>query len=290
MDAAVLAAESTLDQSRTTVYELGATLDMSRMTIVRRIAMIAAVGLLGVGFAFAQAARQPRNRPGTGARPVAAAPTGGVVRLTFTESSPLNTLDTIFDRFEIKDPDSLVSKKVGTQEFGMGVDRSKWIPDIRKEPFTVFVPPNDDPSIPYGLYIWFGVGELQANWQDVFIKHKLIAVTTNASLGSHRTKDFGIYTLPIDAVFNLKKRYPIDEQRVYASGFSAGSCLAMRLVKLYPEVFSGGLFLMGGAFTQMTNHGNDNGPWDATRPDGAALVARGIRAAQAGGQTGHYER
>lgn len=238
--------------------------DMHRMTIARRVAMIAAVGLLGVGFAFAQAARQSKNRSGAEARPAAAAPTGGLLRLTFSESSPLNTLDTLLDRLDIKDPDSLVTKKIGHQGLGLGPDRSKWIPDVGKEPFTVFVPPNDDPNVPYGLFVWLGVGDLPANWQDVFVRQKLIAVATRAPLGAHRAKDLGIYTLPIDAVFNLKKRYPVDEQRVYASGFSAGGCLAMRLVKVYPEVFSGGLFLMGGAFTAMTHHGNENGPWEAT--------------------------
>lgn len=237
---------------------------MSRMTYVCAGAIIAVVGLLSAELAFAQAARQPKSRSGTGAKPAAAAPTGGMVRLTFTESSPLNTLDTLLERLDITDPDSLVSKKVGDQELGMGPDRSKWIPDVSKEPFTIFVPSNDNPSVPYGLFIWLGVGDLQTNWQDVFTKHKLIAVTTNAGLGTHRVKDFGIYTLPIDAVFNLKKRYSVDEQRVFVSGFSAGGCLAIRLVKLYPEVFSGGLFLMGGAFTGMTNHGNENGPWEAT--------------------------
>ncbi|HOW71925.1 MAG TPA: hypothetical protein PKY77_15105 [Phycisphaerae bacterium] len=237
---------------------------MHGMTIARSVAMIAAVGLVSAGFALAQASRQPKSRSRVAPKPIPVAPTGGLLRLTFSKSSPLNTLNTLLDRLDIKDPDSLASRKIGDQDLGFGSDRSKWIPDISKESFTVFVPPHDDPNVPYGLFIWLGVGDVQANWQDVFVRHKLIAVATGGTLGTHRTKDFGVYTLPIDAVFNLKQRYPINEQRIYACGFSAGGCLAIRLVKVYPEVFSGGLFLMGGAFTGMTHHGNENGPWEAT--------------------------
>lgn len=220
--------------------------------IKRTAALIAGAELLTAGLLFAQSPRQPKPGSATGAK--AFAEPGVILRLTFTESSPLNTLDGLRERLGSYAPTALKADS----------DASQWIPDVSKEFFTAFIPPDRNSSVPYGLLVWVGVGDLATEWQEVFVRHKLIAITIGTSEGPSHLKGLGCYTLPVDAVFNMRKRYPIDERRTYVSGFSAGGQLAAMLVRLYPEVYSGGLFLMGGHFTYVTNHGNEDGPWEAT--------------------------
>jgi len=51
--------------------------------------------------------------------------------------------------------------------------------------------------------------------------------------------------LAMDAVHNLSQIYPVDEQRVYAAGYSGGGRITSSLAQLYPEVFRGGISLFG---------------------------------------------
>ena len=51
--------------------------------------------------------------------------------------------------------------------------------------------------------------------------------------------------LALLAYANIVKRYPIDPARVYVSGFSGGSRVAMRLALGYPDVFRGALLNSG---------------------------------------------
>lgn len=51
--------------------------------------------------------------------------------------------------------------------------------------------------------------------------------------------------LALDAVHNLDVNYPVDEQQIYAAGYSGGGRIASSLAQLYPEVFRGGLSLFG---------------------------------------------
>ena len=44
---------------------------------------------------------------------------------------------------------------------------------------------------------------------------------------------------------HLKRTYPIDETRIYASGFSMGSMMTNAITISYPEVFAGGVALNG---------------------------------------------
>src|SRR6185436_4456889 len=78
---------------------------------------------------------------------------------------------------------------------------------------------------------------------DSLSRHKLILIVANTEFG--RVPHSGI---PLDLVHNMKISYNIDERRVYASGFSAGGSFAAQLLRAFPDVFHGGVFLMGGYF------------------------------------------
>ncbi|MGE5294636.1 MAG: hypothetical protein ACM3VT_07395 [Solirubrobacterales bacterium] len=156
--------------------------------------------------------------------PVAAGP----LRLTFTERSPYSEPNVVMSRLDY----SPQSTSVKAFEY-----------DLADLSFEAFVPRSYHPDVPHGLFVWMGVTNVPPAWIDVLGRHKLILVAINTRKGH-----VAVYGQALDAVHNLQKLYSIDESRIYVSGFSAGSCAATMMVRGFPEVFRGGLFLMGGYF------------------------------------------
>jgi predicted esterase len=156
-------------------------------------------------------------------------PTTGTSHLTFTERSPFSSGDVVCQRMDY------TNQPAGS---ALGLDY-----DLSSQTFEVVVPRSYRPEVPHGLLVWMGVSEFSPAWLDALARHRLILASANTVKG-HVAR----YPAPLDAVHNLKKRYRIDENRVYASGFSAGGAMAAIMVRAYPDVFSGGLFLMGGYF------------------------------------------
>ncbi len=181
-------------------------------------------GLLSsVVLAFVASAANP-NSPLT----KAPAPTGRL-HLTFAERSPLSALDVVLNRMDMN---HLTAKNAASFEY-----------DLASLSFEVVVPPTYKPDVPHGLFVWLGVSDVLPAWLNVLARHKLILVVANTRRGHP-----ALYGPPLDAVHNVKKLYNIDADRVYVSGFSAGGCSATMMVRGFPEVFRGGLFLMGGYF------------------------------------------
>lgn len=71
-----------------------------------------------------------------------------------------------------------------------------------------------------------------AEWYKVAHKYGFLYVP----LENHQ---FVTATEAISFLEELKKRYNIDENRIYATGFSMGSCKTWELFQEYPEVFAG---------------------------------------------------
>jgi hypothetical protein len=153
----------------------------------------------------------------------------GRLHLTFTEHSPLSTLDTVLRRMDMNNVAADFRK---TLEY-----------DLSKLSFEAVIPAGYKPDVAYGLLIWMGVADFPSAWLESMSRHKLILVVANTTRGH-----VPLYGPPLDIVYNMKKRYRIDENRVYASGFSAGGQFATMMLKAFPDVFRGGLFLMGGYF------------------------------------------
>jgi hypothetical protein len=154
----------------------------------------------------------------------------GRLRLTFTERSPLSSEESVRARYNDYRP-----------EF-----RDGWVRffkyDLLSESFDVYVPGTYKPDVPHGLFVWFGVSKVPDQWFEVLARRKLIYLKPN-----QRTPAPLLTGLYLDGVHNMRKRYNIDDSRIFASGFSAGGHNAFSLITLFPEVFSGGLFLMGDA-------------------------------------------
>ncbi len=195
-------------------------------------------GLLSsVVLAFAASAANP-NSPSI----KAPAPTGRL-HLTFAERSPLSTLNVVLGRIDMN---NLSAQNAASFEYNL--------PSLS---FEVVVPPTYKPDVPHGLFVWLGVSDFSPAWLSVLARHKLILVVANTRRGRP-----ALYGPPLDAVHNMKKLYNIDADRVYASGFSAGSCLATGMVRGFPDVFRGGLFLMGGYF--YVSYKGEDGPREPT--------------------------
>lgn len=168
----------------------------------------------------------------------------GAFKLTFSEASPLSSSDILIQRMDANGP---------------GTDHSWLSRSSTNRACDVFVPQDYRPAVPYGLFVWTGVAPVPASWQPVFARRKLICVS------AYSAGEQGLdYTpaMPLDAVHNIRKLYTIDTSRVYVSGFSAGAGLASSLLRAFPDVYKGGLFLLGGSF--YTVYKKEDGTYDPT--------------------------
>ena len=166
----------------------------------------------------------------------------GRLQLTFTERSPLSGWDVLSERLYFTD------EPKGTREV--------FEYDLAAESFDVFVPASYRPNVPHGLFVWMGVPDFPQAWLDVMARHKLIFVSAKYVKDRCET-----YAKSLDAVHNMTRRYNIDPKRVYVSGFSGGGVAATYMVQGYPEVFSGGYFLVwGGGFYSL--YQNENKGWE----------------------------
>jgi len=122
----------------------------------------------------------------------------GAFEITFTERSPLTNRKDLAARLGEKTP---------------GEDYK-----LDEAPFGVFVPEDYDPARPHGILVYVGYKDAPAcpeNWKPLFQKTHTIYLSytkhhENAAIQIGRV---------IDGVFNMKKLYNIDEQRIYSMGW-----------------------------------------------------------------------
>jgi hypothetical protein len=148
----------------------------------------------------------------------------GKFDVTFTERSPLS-----------RRPE--LARRLNLQEAGMGDDY-----DLAHQPFKVFVPTNYDPKVACGVIVYLGykdTAETPAAWEPVLEKSHLIFISPVSHSGPtnppavQRWQSAG---LALDAIYNLKKQYNIDDRRIYQMGWNVG---AMELTLATSDVFTG---------------------------------------------------
>jgi pimeloyl-ACP methyl ester carboxylesterase len=118
---------------------------------------------------------------------------------------------------------------------------------IDEETYAVYVPSGYTAETAYGLLVWVSAGErgdMPKGWQALMDRHKLIWIGAHRSGNRHNLPKRRI-PLALDAVFNMRKKYNIDPDRIYVSGISGGGRVASFLAMHYPDVFSGGIFVVG---------------------------------------------
>ncbi len=86
-------------------------------------------------------------------------------------------------------------------------------------------------------------GAEQSNWHDIADRENLIVVFPAPA----RSKCWNIFDLPVlpsdmdfvlALVEHMKQVHPIDESRIYVSGFSMGAAMTHALASTYPEIFA----------------------------------------------------
>ena len=71
-----------------------------------------------------------------------------------------------------------------------------------------------------------------SGWNLIAAKYGFLLVCVENHLNSTATET-------IEMIAKLKKKYSIDETRIYASGFSMGGCKSWDMMQEYPEIFAG---------------------------------------------------
>ncbi len=147
--------------------------------------------------------------------------------------------------------------------------------DLATETFETYIPAKYDGDSPYGLIVWVNAGpngDVLENWKETLDKHKLIWVGANNS-GNPRAMLIRM-GLAFDAAAGMKKKYKIDDQRIYVAGFSGGSKIATVLGVAYPEVFRGGIYCCGSDFYRNLPTGEPGHYWPKgfNAPPGKLLI------------------
>ncbi|MHC4517978.1 MAG: prolyl oligopeptidase family serine peptidase [Planctomycetota bacterium] len=118
---------------------------------------------------------------------------------------------------------------------------------IGDESYAVYVPSDYTKDTAYGLLAWVGAGDRGDVPQDfaaLMDEHKLIWVGAHGSGNRHNVPGRRM-ALALDGVHNMRRMYNIDPNRIYVSGISGGGRVASILAMHYPDVFAGGIFVVG---------------------------------------------
>lgn len=133
------------------------------------------------------------------------------------------------------------------ERFQFPGDLDGWDYDLSTESFSVYVPPEYDPDgEPYGVVVWvspFDDGSVPPTLRSVLDERRLIWIGANdAGNARHLYQRAG---LALDAAANVEALYNVDPDRIFVSGLSGGGRVAAMEAVDFPEVFAGGLPIIG---------------------------------------------
>ncbi|MCK6489665.1 MAG: hypothetical protein L6R48_15335 [Planctomycetes bacterium] len=151
----------------------------------------------------------------------------GFFTLTFEERCPSSAHEVLAKRYSWNKPEARDLYEIG------------------KEEFEVHVPPAYDGSVAYGLIVYTnsGKGGNARQYAELMARHRLIWIgATDVPNERSVAVRFG---LALDAAWNMPRRYRIDARRVYACGNSGGGRCSSMIAPAWPELFSGGIYLVG---------------------------------------------
>ena len=120
---------------------------------------------------------------------------------------------------------------------------------LEEESFEIYVPKGYKKGTPFGLFVYISPvpsGAPHKGWLPFFDKYSLIFVGANNS-GNERFVWYRTF-LALDAVHNMKSRYTIDEDRIYASGIAGAGRTAAFNGLCFSEIFMGTFFISGASF------------------------------------------
>jgi predicted esterase len=174
-------------------------------------------------------------------------PRKGTYDLSFDQRSPLSALEVQVQRY--------------------GVERTRaQIYETAKEKFFVVVPEEYDAMPGWGLMIWCNAGRdggMPRQLQELLAKKKLIGGGAY-DVGNDRGVAVRI-GLALDAVYNVRRQYTVDEHRIYIAGVSGGGKVAEMAAMAFPDVFDGAICCAGANwYKDVPVPGKANTAWPAT--------------------------
>lgn len=182
--------------------------------------------------------------------------TAGSTDVTFESSPPLCDADELKARFR-------ASENAGPY-------------DVTKEKFKLVVPPSYSHKAGWGLFIFVNADDapgLPKEYESILEKRKLLAAAPYRAGNSRNI--FDRFRLAIDAAFNLQKKFNIDPNRVYVSGFSGGARVSSMLAVAYADLFSGAIPFCGVNFyTEIPSTAGKHWPIGYIPVDEALKIAK----------------
>ena len=118
--------------------------------------------------------------------------------------------------------------------------------DLSAERFSVYRP-KQEPLAGYGLVVFIPPWEdarLPLGWSRVLDREGMMFVTADRS-GNDQSIMGRRIPLALTATYAMTKRYRIDTTRIFVSGFSGGSRVALRTAIAFPDIFAGVLLQSG---------------------------------------------
>lgn len=188
----------------------------------------------------------------------------GVPSIEFAQPNRAGTFSAVFSEYS------------PLSNFGSIMKRTKYTPQsvwstgnaykIESVSFEIYVPPTYDSQTPYGLLVFISPGDsggIPTDWKPVMDNHKLIWVGANKAGNKEN-----VYTrrmpLALDAVHNMVKLYNIDLDRVYVTGISGGGRVSSMTALHYPDIFTGGIFIIGVNYWERVFGIEHKGYWPAS--------------------------
>jgi hypothetical protein len=143
----------------------------------------------------ADAATQPSTQPTSSKT--------GAFDITFTQRSPQSTPSELARRLNLKPRDV-------ANDY-----------DLSKRPYRIYVPKNYDPAMPCGIFVYLGYKDSVSTpptWNAALDRAHMIFITPVCHSGAHYPNPVPLWQsvgMALDAVYNLKKQYAIDDRRIY---------------------------------------------------------------------------
>jgi hypothetical protein len=170
------------------------------------LAILCTAGLVAPRILLADSspATQPTTQPTTPAKT-------GAFDITFTQRSPNSDPKELARRLNLKPGD--VAKDY----------------DLSKCPYKIYVPTNYDPATPCGIFVYLGYKDSVSTpplWNSALDQAHLIFITPVCHTGTHYPNSVPLWQsvgLAMDAIYNLKEQYAIDDHRIYMMSITEGN-------------------------------------------------------------------
>ena len=248
-------------------------------TLRLRLTLLAMISLAATApHTFAQLAQVPATAPAALSSP---APAERHRRGQYTLAQPgVPALLWLEARLNLNEP----SDAQTTADIRSG--KQKWsVQDARQpqETWDVCVPRSYAPGLPHGILVYINAGDSGATpeaYRPLLEKYHLLGIGANNSGNQHDVAMRIAHALY--AVQLLRQRYDIAPERIYLFGLSGGGRVATRILLFYPEIFTGGMPVVGTNFylpLKLADGRTSPGFWENPDPRRLNLARRNVRIA-----------